>query len=268
MFFNRHKKMKKLILKQLFCATITALLLGGCHKKDDPKAITCLLTSQVTAGSGNTYTYTFTYDGQQATTTSTTTAFAAGGGGSITGTFKYDGSGNISEIDYSGGARDVFTYSNGVITKKEKYSNTNALEDQTDYDYVNGQLVKIQEYYKNGLTLAKEAYQVLEYPTPSSKDPIRIKHFDTASSTTPSSTSEFSYGDQKCAFSAAPPALVKYLRLGGQPVENNVTKIVFSGGEVITYTYEFNANGYPSTRIETYTVSSQVNTNTYSYACS
>ncbi len=254
--------MKKLVVKGLFYATFTALLLGGCHKKDDPKAITCLLTSQITAGGGNTYTYAFTYDGQQATTTSTTTA-----GGSITGTFKYDGSANISEIDYSGGDRDVFTYSNDVITKKEKYSSTNALQDQTDYEYTNGQLVKIQEYYKNGPTLAKEAYQVLEYATTSSKDPIRIKHFDTATGTTPASTSEFSYGDKKCAFSAAPPALVKYLRLGGQPVENNVTKIVFSGGEVINYTYEFNTNGYPSTSVETYTKSSQVNTNTYGYAC-
>ncbi len=246
------------------CATITMLLLFGCHKKDDPKAIIipCLLTSQITSGGGNTYTYTLTYDGQRATTTTT----ATGGGGSITGTFKYDASGNISEIDYSGNARDVFTSSSDGITKREKYSATNALEDQTDYEYANGQLVKIQEYYKSA-TLVKDTYRVLEYANTSSKDPIRIKYFDSATSTAPSSTSEFSYGDKKCAFSAAPPVLIKYLRLGGQPVENIVTKIVYSGGEVITYTYEFDANGFPSKRVETYTVSSQINTSTYAYNC-
>lgn len=242
------------LAKQILSLMILVLLVT-CSKNDDPKPcfLGKIITDQVTNE--------FKYSGERVTDLVVTYA----DGTFTTGTFTYDGDGNIAEIDYSDNTREVFTYANGDITVRKKFSGSNALQSQYDYSYSGIQLTKIQSYSISGSIALKSDYILLEYDD-TSFDPARKKTFYGATATTPTSTSIFTYGTQKDAYSAAPTVLLKYLRLGGNPVEKNVIKIVSDNGTTIDYTYEFSGNGYPTKRVETYS-NGLVNTRTFAYTC-
>jgi hypothetical protein len=241
-------------VKRVFSLLIIALLVT-CNKNEDPRP--CFLGKVITDQSSNE----FKYNGERITELVVTIA----GGTETTGNVTYDGDGNIAEIDYSDNTREVLFYTNGELTGRKKFSGSNALQNQYDYVYSGNQLTKIQSYSIGGGVAQKSDYILLEYDD-ASFDPARKKTFYGATATTPTSTSVFTYGTQKDAFSAAPTALMKYLRLGGNPVEKNVVKIVSDNGTTIDYTYEFNGNGYPTKRVETYS-NGLVNTRTFSYTC-
>ena len=230
------------------------VLLVTC-KKEDPKP--CFLGKVTTDQSTNE----FKYKGERFAELIITYA----DGTIVSGTSIYDGDGNLTEIDYSDNTRELFSYTNGEITGRKKFSGSNALQSQYDYGYSGKQLTKIQSYSIAGSIVQKSDYILLEYDD-TSFDPARKKVFYGATATTPTSTSMFTYDTKKDAFKATPRALMKYLRLGGNPVEKNIVKIVSDNGTTIDYTYEFNGNGYPTKRVETYS-NGLINTRTFAYTC-
>lgn len=260
-------------INSLVLIILASFLFEGCDKNNDPDPdpLPCLLTSSVTTGGGNTFAYSFVYDNKKLISSTTTIQYTNNSPNSATSTYSYNSVGDLAEIASSSGYREVFTYSNGEVTKKEKFNNSNKLIDQTDYEYANGRLVKTQQYYDSGSpSLAKEAFTTYEYGTPSDKNPVRTKYYYSPSDTNPATISEFTYTDQKSAYAAAPDAIIKYFKLGGQIVDNTISKIVVNqSGTVstVTYTYEFNTNGFPTKRIETYSVGPIVNTTIYTYDC-
>ena len=193
------------------------------------------------------------------------------GSTSVDAIYTYNSAGDISEISYSDGIREVFTYTNGEITKKETFSNS-TLIDRTDYEYLNGQLIKLQEYSVTfGTTsMEKEVYQAFEFASSSDINPVRAKYFYSPTSTTPANTSEFIYSEQKGAFAATPVGLKKYFKINGQSTDKAISKQVIlskTSTQTITYDYEFNAEGYPTIRIETYSTGFQPRTTVYTYHC-
>src|SRR6478609_2374249 len=111
---------QKSFLKTLFFLIITSSLFSGCDKNKDPEPLPCLISSQVvTTSNGTIYTYNFTYDNQNIISSTTTSQAPGGSIASSVGTFTYDNAGNIATISYSAGYHEVYTYTNGEITKKE-----------------------------------------------------------------------------------------------------------------------------------------------------
>ena len=136
----------------------------------------------------------------------------------------------------------------------DRYSNV--LQGQTDYEYSNGRLSKIQEYNfpPGSTTLAKSDHKILEYATSTDKNPVRIKYFSSATSPTPYYTYEYTFSDEKSELAAVPKGFLKYLKLDGMSYENTVAKLTIThsvGTQTNNYTYEFNANGFPTQKIST-----------------
>lgn len=261
--------MNKLFLKSLLLTVLTSFLFVGCDK-NELEPLPCLITSTISTGGGYTYTHSLVYNNRRAVS-GINTSQTPNGSNSQKVTYAYNDEGNLSEIIYSSGVREAFTYTNGEITKKETFNNSK-LVDQTDYEYANEQLIKIQEYrVPSGATsLEKGVYQTFEFASPFDINPTRAQYFSSASSTVPSNTSEFTYGEQKSAFAAAPAGLLKYFKITGQSTDKAISnQVILSTGptQTITYEYEFNADGFPTTRIETYTVGLQQRATTYTYQC-
>ena len=258
---------KKSIFTNLVFTLLTPFLFDGCDK-NDPE-LPCLITSSSSTGGGYTYTHTLVYSNRKAVS-GTELSETPNGSTSLNTTYTYNSVGDLSEIIYSNDIREVFTYTNGQITKKETFSNT-TLIDQTDYEYANEQLITIQEYNVTfGATLEPEVYQTFEFVAPSDTNPVRAKYFYSPSSAVPASTSEFTYGEQKGAFAAGPAGLLKYFKINGQSTDKAITKQIIistTSTQTITYEYEFNAEGYPTIRIETYSTGFQPRTTVYTYHC-
>jgi YD repeat-containing protein len=260
---------KKLFTKSLLSVALTASILVGCNKDDDPKTKQCQFTSFVRTNSNGTYTFTFTYDGAKVTKITRTEVSGANSDQSVA-TLTYDSKGNVSEINDSDGTRTVYTYTNDQVTKEEDFEGT-VLIDRNDYEYSNGQLVKSQSYRETSTpgTLVKDYYEVLEYASTSSKNPIREKSFS-ATGSSPYRTAEITYDDKKHYFYGIPAALLKLTILDGRGSENNVTKETYSATENSTYTYEYNTDGYPTKSTEINTYNNQIDsqaTSTYTYNC-
>ena len=261
--------MKKSALKILTFSLLTSFLFYGCDK-NDLEPLPCLIVSSSSTGGGYTYVHNLVYDNRKAVS-GINTSQTPNGSTTQNVTYSYNSEGNLSEIVYSTGVREVFTYTNGEITKKETFNNSK-LTDQTDYEYTNAQLTKIQEYkvISGTTSLEKGVYQTFEFATPSDTNPVRAQYFNSPGSTVPTNTSEFTYGEQKGAFAAAPVGLLKYFKTNGQSTSKAISKqVILSTGptQTITYDYEFNADGFPTTRIETYSIGLLQRATTYTYQC-
>lgn len=261
--------MRKSIFKNLLFSLLTLFLFYGCDK-NDLEPLPCLITSSTSTGGGYTYVHNLVYDNRKAVS-GINTSQTPNGSTTQNVTYAYNSEGNLSEIVYSPSVREVFTYTNGEITKKETFNNSK-LTDQTDYEYTKEQLTKIQEYrVTSGTTsLEKEVYQTFEFATPSDTNPVRAQYFRSPGSTVPANTSEFTYSEQKGAFAAAPAGLLKYFKTNGQSTDKAISKqVIISTGptQTITYAYEFNADGFPTTRIETYSIGLLQRATTYTYQC-
>lgn len=229
---------------------------GSCDKSEDPKIVPCLLTSQVSSAGT---TSTFNYDGKVMTSTVVSSSV-----GSTLTTFEYD-AGRLTKLNIAGGIVLELTYTGDNITKQERLSGKNVL-DRTEYEYSGDNLIKIQDYDDPGTGLAKSGYRTFEY-FDNNVNMAREKRFSTATSTTPDVVLDYSmYGVNSSAFSAAPPEIIKYFKLGGLPIFTNILKISFNNGQEINYTYEFNDKGFPTKRTETYS-NGVVNVQTNTYNC-
>lgn len=243
----------RLFLHKLILLTLTVALFVACTKNEDPKPPVYFLSKVTTDISENEY----TYDGEKATGLTNSV-----GGTKVTGTFTYDGNGDIIDITFSNNVIEEFTYLNGNITGRKRYDATRKLLSQWDYEYSGSQLVKVQFYDVGDGIAYSSLFRVYEYDD-TSDDPARVKEFSKHTPTTPSITSVYTYGQAKDAFSAAPAALKKYLRLLRASTEKNVVKIVDDTTTFI-YTYEFNDQDNPTKRVETLPTG-QAYTTTYEY---
>jgi YD repeat-containing protein len=262
---------KNVFSKSLLSAVLTASILVGCNKDDDPKTKQCLLTSFVNTFDDGSFTRDLTYDGQKVTKITETYTEPGSDPEIETSTFTYDSKGNVTEST-SENSRTVYTYTNDQITKVENFYRT-ILSDRTDYEYSNNQLTKVQYYHMSSGTPVKDSYEIFEYSSTSSANPIRVKSFN-SSSTTASITAEYTYDDKKKALAALPAAFLKLIILDGQGTANNVTKLTGTEGTTVTtvtYTYEYNTEGYPtkSTGVETSTGQTKPETSAtvYTYNC-
>jgi len=261
---------KKSIFKSLAFTVLASLLFDGCDN-NDPGPLPCLITSSSSTGGGYTYIHTLVYNNREAVT-GINTSDTPNGSTTQNATYTYNDEGNLSEISYTSSIREVFTYTNGEITKRETFNRNSRLIDQTDYEYVNTQLIKIQEYaFTSGTTsLEKEVYQTFEFATPTDTNPVRAQYFYSPGTTVAANISEFTYSDLKGAFAAAPVGLLKYFKINGQSTDKAITKQVILStisNQTITYAYEFNSDGFPTTRIETYSDGIQPRATTYTYDC-
>lgn len=257
--------LKKILIKSVLSAIVTAAILTGCSKDDDPKKNACLLTSFSLASGGDTYSATLTYDGTRLTKFST-----IDGTDQVTFTLKYDADGNVTEMSGSDDSKTVYTYSSGNITREDDYEG-GVLTDRTDYEYNgNGQLTKTQHYNgSNATNQVKAEFETYEYANTSTKNPSKVNYFSTATSTSTSETSEFTFDDKKHPYSGS-DALQKFAILDGRGVDNNVLKETYKVGTttfVTNYAYEYNANGYPTQTTATGTDISGSIVTTYTYSC-
>ncbi len=260
---------QKSIIRNLIFTLLIPFIFNGCHK-DDLAPLPCLITGSTSTGGGYTYAHNLIYVNRKAVS-GVNTSQTPSGSNTQNVTYTYNADGNLSEIIYSTTVKEVFTYTNGEITKKEAFNNSK-LTDQTDYEYANEQLIKIQEYsVTSGTTsLEKGVYQTFEFATPADTNPMRAQYFNSPDSATPTNTSEFTYGAQKSAFAAAPAGLLKYFKITGQSTDKAITKqVILSAGptQTITYEYEFNSDGFPTTRIESYSIGILQRATTYTYQC-
>ncbi len=260
---------KSIFKKKALVILLTPFLFHGCDKPNDPEPSSfCWFTSSVLKDGPYTTRYNLVYEDDKLISSTSTAESTNGSSSTATSSYTYNSAGNLSEIISS--FREVFTYTDSEITKREKFNSSNTLLYQTDYEYSNGQLIKIQEYSRSATGMTKDAYTTFEYATPSIMTPVRSKFFASPSDPNPTSTSSYEFSFLKTAFGAAPPAVQKYFKITQQYTENPISKSETNqGGKVstVSYTYELNADGYPTKRTERDVLGVELRTTTYAYSC-
>ncbi|HZY82233.1 MAG TPA: hypothetical protein VFE50_22060 [Cyclobacteriaceae bacterium] len=239
-----------------FFLLVVIAFFASCNKDGDPKISPCLMLSQASSASG--LTQTFNYDGE--TITSMTTS---NGSSSTVTAFVYE-SGKLTKFTVDGAPYVVFTYTGDNITKQEVLSSNGVTSGITEYEYSGGNLVKIQQYSSVNGSWQKSDYTTLEYYD-NSDNILRVKRY--AGSSSPISVLDYTmYGANNAPYSAFPPAVLKYAKLGGTPIGLNILKITSANGTETNYTYEFNEKGYPTKQTATGSSGATV-VQTYSYKC-
>jgi hypothetical protein len=244
---------KKFFTKSLFFLALTASVLVGCDNDEDSKNNSCQLISVAESSEDDSNTIAYTYENNKIVKAITT--YTDGGQPEVyTSNITYNANGFITEIN-DDGEKTVFTYnSNNEIIKAEDFYGTATIDDRTEFEYASGRIIKVQFYSQtNTGTFVKGEYDVFEYASASSKNPVKIKSY--SANGTLSSTSEFEYDDKKNPLTDY-PAVMKISALYGEPVENNVTKKTWTSPgstqtEITTNVYEYSSSGFPTKETET-----------------
>jgi hypothetical protein len=149
-------------------------------------------------------------------------------------TFTYDGNDRITRVDFID--EDEFT-------------------ERTEFQYnSNGQVIKVESSSRvDSEPFVKEGYSTYEYSTAASRNPQSVTEFSYDGETAfETGTSEFEYDDKKSVASSSPVFAAVLGFLG----ENNVTRethtSVIENSYVVVYSYQYNAQGYPTLVTEKY----------------
>jgi hypothetical protein len=261
---------KKFFTKSLLFLALTASVLVGCDNDEDSKNDSCKLISVAESSEDESSTTVYTYENNKIVKSITT--YTDGGQPEVyTSDITYNANGFITEIN-DDGEKTVFTYNtNNEIIKAEDVFGT-TIEQRTEFEYASGRIVKVQFYSQtNPGTFVKGEYDVFEYASTSSKNPLKIKSY--SSNGNLSSTSEFEYDNKKNPL-VDYPSVMKISALYGDPIENNATKKTwtYAGStqtEITTSVYEYNSNGFPTKNTETTVWGTETNIETtiFTYNC-
>jgi YD repeat-containing protein len=257
--------------KNFLALALSALVLFSCSKEDDkpttpndptnPGSQKCIITSAIETESSGTYEILFDYNGQRQITKA---SYKEDGVlETSTDVFEYNSGGRISKITEMDGTTvdgfTTYTYnSDGLLIRREShYSNTTGgqptLQTIRTYEYDNNKKLVRFNSYDGATPTVVEGYSTYTYP--SSNTATEKSFYSQSSGGTPTltSTTNYTFDDKK-----SPQQILGVFWEDEFVSEHNITReeyISASGGtpDVSTYTYEYNAEGFPTKMTSNYT---------------
>ncbi|MBK0403200.1 hypothetical protein I5M27_09400 [Adhaeribacter sp. BT258] len=190
-------------------------------------------------------------------------------------TYEYNAAGYISKsIEWEGTKMEeysLYTYNNdGRLTKRESFYNNGTsvvLDDIITYEYDSNKRLIKKNYYGDASLSVIEEYSTYSYPSANTAREMSYYDRDGDGTVEHASTADYTFDDKKS------PQLLLGVAFDDEFIsEHNVTREVYTDPSgtgtpsIYTYSYEYNAEGFPTKITVNYTGSSPDIT-TISYNC-
>jgi YD repeat-containing protein len=178
-----------------------------------------------------------------------------------TSDYSYDNNNRVSSITHSSGEKDTYTYdAEGKVTSRTVSDNTGYGLSETFFYNESNQLMRKENYSVAGVNKTLVQVTDYEYPNSSMRNPSLVTvSLGSGASSTVVLTSEYTYDNKN-----TPPSLTT---LSPEATTNNVIEVTctYSNAQptTSTFSYTYNAKGYPVKSVHTTSEGSYTTSFTY-----